>query len=522
MRGSYSSDAHAGNVPEGERYERLPDDEEVGFPREVLRMDQHEHRMLGNAGEAASRAQEPQEAFDGMLTAGHNSTVTSRGARDVENAGYGHKDQGVPVNMRRWQMLQGPSANNQQQQQQARRRNPFMMGGKGGQQQSGDAGPSGRMQQRILQRLPTKTAAIKPGKPLAPGQPAPQTRAKQRFVSLPETNKGDEGAGMQQQQHVDGQMHPEVGTEQQRLSIFDDLEDVHDKDLRGRITSYCVAESIDRKILIEELKSRQDAVAQEAYSEVLYVKHAYQRDPGSQNLSFADVFYFDYGVIVTWNLTLKEERLLLQQLVQPALIDPLPMLEVEVDEFVFHYTVSERAHIQNDVFTINKYAQHDNLLKVSISHALAQSTKLSVYEYRVVAIVEETRDLPEILASSGKVTMSRKKIAQLMGRVFLQKSAVNLLSTVLDTPDFFWDHPDSLQNLYDRCTEYLEYENRVEVLNSRFQVLQEMLDMLRDHLNNDHTARLEWIVIWLILVEIIIGVFECLGIFGLVGTKHDV
>lgn len=316
-------------------------------------------------------------------------------------------------------------------------------------------------------------------------------------------------------------MNQEEGAEQQRLSIFDDLEDVYDKDLRGRITSYCVAESIERKILQEELKSRQDVVAQENYSEVLYVKHAYQRDPGSQNLSFADVFYFDYGVVVTWNLTLKEERLLLQQLVQPALIDPLPMLEVEVDEFVFHYTVSERAHIQNDVFTINKYAQHDNLLKVSISHALAQSTKLSVYEYRVVAIVEETRDLPEILASSGKVTMSRKKIAQLMGRVFLQKSAVNLLSTVLDTPDFFWDHPDSLQNLYDRCTEYLEYENRVEVLNSRFQVLQEMLDMLRDHLNNDHTARLEWIVIWLILVEIVIGVFECLGIFGLVGTKHE-
>lgn len=28
------------------------------------------------------------------------------------------------------------------------------------------------------------------------------------------------------------------------------------------------------------------------------------------------------------------------------------------------------------------------------------------------------------------------------------------------------------------------------------QVLQEMLDMLRDHQNNSHAARLEWIVIW--------------------------
>jgi hypothetical protein len=30
------------------------------------------------------------------------------------------------------------------------------------------------------------------------------------------------------------------------------------------------------------------------------------------------------------------------------------------------------------------------------------------------------------------------------------------------------------------------------------QVLQEMLDMLRDHQQNHHSARLEWIIIWLI------------------------
>ena len=51
------------------------------------------------------------------------------------------------------------------------------------------------------------------------------------------------------------------------------------------------------------------------------------------------------------------------------------------------------------------------------------------------------------------------------------------------------------------------------------QVLQEMLDMLRNHQNNNHTARLEWIVIYLIVIEVIIGIFECLSIVGLVG-KH--
>jgi uncharacterized Rmd1/YagE family protein len=53
----------------------------------------------------------------------------------------------------------------------------------------------------------------------------------------------------------------------------------------------------------------------------------------------------------------------------------------------------------------------------------------------------------------SQVGLSRKHIAQLIGRVFIQKSAVNLLSTVLDTPEFFWSAPDSMQNLYKRVCE---------------------------------------------------------------------
>jgi hypothetical protein len=36
-------------------------------------------------------------------------------------------------------------------------------------------------------------------------------------------------------------------------------------------------------------------------------------------------------------------------------------------------------------------------------------------------------------------------VAQRIGQVFLQRSAVNLLSSVLDTPEFFWSAPDHLQ-----------------------------------------------------------------------------
>ncbi len=49
-----------------------------------------------------------------------------------------------------------------------------------------------------------------------------------------------------------------------------------------------------------------------------------------------------------------------------------------------------------------------------------------------------------------QVHIHGKDIAKLIGKVFLQKSAVNLLSNVLDTPEFFWHRADIYQSLYNR------------------------------------------------------------------------
>ena len=42
------------------------------------------------------------------------------------------------------------------------------------------------------------------------------------------------------------------------------------------------------------------------------------------------------------------------------------------------------------------------MIKLSISHALSQSTKLCVFEERVLEIVQTTKDLPENLANTGE------------------------------------------------------------------------------------------------------------------------
>lgn len=68
----------------------------------------------------------------------------------------------------------------------------------------------------------------------------------------------------------------------------------------------------------------------------------------------------------------------------------------------FHRWLSNRTFWpQNDSITIHHRFSGDYRVKLSISHALSQSTKLCVFEERVLEIVQTTKDLPEALATSG-------------------------------------------------------------------------------------------------------------------------
>ena len=54
-------------------------------------------------------------------------------------------------------------------------------------------------------------------------------------------------------------------------------------------------------------------------------------------------------------------------------------------------------------------------MKLSITYALSQSTKLSLHERNVQEIAANTKYLPQSLARHGEVDIKGKEIAKLMG-----------------------------------------------------------------------------------------------------------
>ncbi len=211
-------------------------------------------------------------------------------------------------------------------------------------------------------------------------------------------------------------------------------------------------------------------------------------------------FIFAYGVIITWQWS-SDERDALQKRLQEYRNNPYT--DPESERFLFS-TTADQFRIQRDHIYLTDTSP---LHLLAVSHAMAQSIKLSTFETLVSRTMQSTAQIPRTLAETGKTNLSRRELAQIRGRLFLTKSDIIVRYDLLDTPEFFWEYPE-LEPVYQHAANYLEIRNRTQVLSTRLETVHELFEMLADEQKHKHSATLEWIIIWLIAVEILMFVFN--------------
>ena len=207
-------------------------------------------------------------------------------------------------------------------------------------------------------------------------------------------------------------------------------------------------------------------------------------------------FIFNYGVMVFWGLSQEAERTLHRKV---AGFSSAPHADPMVDDFTFSLD-AEHNRIHGDHISL---VGHDPLHLLAVSHGLAQSSKLEEFEIYALQTIEETAEIPRNLAATGSTKLPRRNIARMRGRLFLVESDINLNFALLDTPEFFWEYP-ALEELYGMTSRYLDIVPRIEVLNHKLTTIHNLFNMLADEQNHKHSSLLEWIIIWLIAIEIVI------------------
>lgn len=220
------------------------------------------------------------------------------------------------------------------------------------------------------------------------------------------------------------------------------------------------------------------------------------RDAAHIDRGGRSAFVFSWGVVVIWQWTTEEREVLIKRLLAHA---SNPYAEQESERFN-HSIQSEQTRIQRDHIFLSETSP---LHLLAISHALAQSVKLSGFETLVSRTMQATAHIPRALADTGRTRLSRRELARIRGRLFLTKSDIIVRYDLLDTPEFFWEYPE-LESVYQQIANYLEIRNRTQVLSTRLTTVHELFEMLADELKHKHSATLEWIIIWLIATEILL------------------
>jgi len=178
----------------------------------------------------------------------------------------------------------------------------------------------------------------------------------------------------------------------------------------------------------------------------------------------AEIFIFDYGTVVIWGMTEAQEKRFLTS-IKRFEVEKLAPDDVEMEDLNYYYANYSR--IYNDVITLRKGSSY--MTKLSLSHALSQSVKISLFEELISSTIEETKDIPEVISETGKIGMPHKEIMQKIGKLFLLRTNINSVGSVLDSPEVFWTFPD-LQPLYDAARSYMEIPQRINLLNTRVEV----------------------------------------------------
>ncbi|CDS09036.1 hypothetical protein LRAMOSA10396 [Lichtheimia ramosa] len=374
--------------------------------------------------------------------------------------------------------------------------------------------------QQQQQPASTTTAVAGPSPIHLRKQPNRTTKISQKLKLFPE----DEDQRLPEELNADvytqlAQIpHGDARTEAEHVSRMN-------KEDLSRVTAYCTASAYRMEDLIKHLKSKSatNGAAPKRFDECIYTPYSvkYPLSPpngqGQQQKSMLpEMFLFDYGVVVFWGMTLQDEQRVLKEL-DPYEDAKLDLDDVEVEEFHYYYNENCQPRVYNDIFTLRHPSNYR--VKLTIAHAVAQSVKMTLFERLVDDTINETKYIPKVMAESGTFHMSRTAITKKIGQLFIMRINVNLVSNILDTPEIFWSEP-TLEPLYSAIRGYLEISQRVELLNQRVEVISDLLDMLKDHLNSSHGEYLEWIVIWLIAMEIVVAVITtCLDAFALSHEK---
>lgn len=139
-----------------------------------------------------------------------------------------------------------------------------------------------------------------------------------------------------------------------------------------------------------------------------------------------------------------------------------------------------------------------------LADILAKSIALARYEREIASVFDTIEPAAATLAVSGRIPSRRKTLLQLIGSALLAQHRVSGRIAFAEKPDALWDHPE-LERFYARLEDEFEIIERGTLLHGKVDVVASAAQTFTDMMDTARSARLEILIVVLILAELIIA-----------------
>ncbi len=213
---------------------------------------------------------------------------------------------------------------------------------------------------------------------------------------------------------------------------------------------------------------------------------------------------FRYGVVVFFDVAAMEELAFLGRLTAFA-ATPYPTPETE--EVRVRVEADPREGVQGGAVVLQEVSLER--LQV-IADVLSKSVLLALYESRVASEFDRIEPLAVTLEHSGRIPGQTKALVSKVGAMLLVSQRMVGRAAITDKPELLWDHP-GLEGLFGRLEDEYEIIERHEALERKLNLISSTVQTLLEMLSSRHSLRVEWYIVFLIVIEILLTLYELFG-----------
>ena len=210
---------------------------------------------------------------------------------------------------------------------------------------------------------------------------------------------------------------------------------------------------------------------------------------------------YRYGAIVLFGVDSLHEAVILKRL--SALISG-PYSSPEVEEVTIRVEPEGREGMRGNRISINTI---DVERLQIIADVLAKSVVLAQYEGKVAQNIERIEPLAIDLERHGRISGNAKEMLRHIGTMLLSEYMMVGRVSIPEKPEVLWENP-AMQGLFNRLEDEFEILERHTALERKLNLISKTAETLLDVLNNQHALRLEWYIIFLIVAEILLTLYE--------------